>query len=263
VGALANAPLSAEWAGWQKERWPELVQQSPKVVYGDICVGATDPVAYCGTTASSPWVPPAIVALCLGTAERAAKQWNPYSGLKFIDTKTPGVVVIGYAIPVDNATADESAAEAALPESASVARDVRDLSGLSAREIGAIFPVERETVQRWLSGAIVPSSSNLQRLLTLRHFFRALRSRVDDPKTWLFSPIEESIDLRTAYEMLSAGNLSALWDAIASIPTTAERKTYLAEDGSFVTVAEGSRRSPDIRVTEEEISDYADMFDDD
>ena len=38
------------------------------------------------------------------------------------------------------------------PESAAVASEVRDLSGLSAEKLGDIFPIERESYQRWISG---------------------------------------------------------------------------------------------------------------
>src|SRR5206468_424785 len=62
----------------------------------------------------------------------------------------------------------------AIPESAAVAREVRDLSGLSAEKLGDIFPIERESYQRWISGKNIPSEGNFERLLALRHFLRAV-----------------------------------------------------------------------------------------
>ena len=61
------------------------------------------------------------------------------------------------------------------PESAAVASDVRDLSGLSAGKLGDIFPIERESYQRWISGKNTPSEGNLERLLALRHLFPRCR----------------------------------------------------------------------------------------
>jgi len=138
--------------------------------------------------------------------------------------------------------------EVGLPESAAVAREVRELSGLSAAKLGDVFPVQREIFQRWIAGS-PPSAANLERLLALRHFLRALADRVQDPKTWLLSPLKEDAASPTAYDLLKAGNLAALWDAIVALPSKPKRYTREIPGEGTVTVVEGSLRGRDYRTS--------------
>ncbi len=66
----------------------------------------------------------------------------------------------------------------------------------------------------------------------------------------------------SAYEVLRSGNLTDLWAAISALPSNAPRRTYLAEEGGYATIVEGSLRGRDYRATEEELDDYAELFDD-
>lgn len=150
--------------------------------------------------------------------------------------------------------------EVGLPESAAVAREVRELSGLSAVKLGDVFPVQREIFQRWIAGS-PPSAANLERLLALRHFLRALADRVQDPKTWLLSPLKEDAASPTAYDLLKVGNLAVLWDAILALPSKPRRYTREIPGEGVVTVVEGSLRGRDYRTSEEELDDYAELFD--
>lgn len=153
------------------------------------------------------------------------------------------------------------AIEPELPASASVAREVRDLSGLSAGKLGDLFPVERESFQRWMSGKLTPSSANLERLLALRHFLRALADRVEDRKSWLLSPLTEGAASPTAYELLKTGNLRTLWDSIVNLPSSAKRQPREIPGEGTVTAVVGSLRGRDHRTSEEELDDYDELFD--
>jgi hypothetical protein len=149
------------------------------------------------------------------------------------------------------------------PESAAIASEVRDLSGLSAEKLGDIFPIERESYQRWISGKNTPSEGNLERLLALRHYFRAVADRVDTPKAWLLSPLAEGVMSSSPYDLLRAGDLSAAWDAISRLPSRAKRYTRRASDGSEVVVIEGSVRGRNAPTGAEELDDYDDWLSED
>lgn len=150
----------------------------------------------------------------------------------------------------------------ATPDTAHLAREVRDLSGLSAGRLAELFPVERETYQRWITGS-PPSSANEERLLAIRHFLRELTHRVSNVRTWLLAPLVDGADSPSAFEVLKGGRLAELWDAIADLPSTAGRQTYVASDGSTLTELQGSRRGRDLRTPEEELDDYAEWLGDD
>ena len=186
---------------------------------------------------------------------------NRYAGFDIVARTDEGVVI--YELKVGTLPLDVwSDPRAALPESAIVAAEVRDLSGLSAAKLGKLFPVERETYQRWMAGKMIPSSANLERLLALRHFLRELAHRVQSPKSWLLSPLHSGSS-PTAYEALRRGNLADLWDAIADLPSAAFRYTREAADRGTITVIEGSLRGRDYRTSDEELDGYAELLDDD
>lgn len=150
-----------------------------------------------------------------------------------------------------------------MPESAAIAREVRDLSGLSAEKLGEIFPIERESYQRWISGKNTPSEGNLERLLALRHFFRTVADRVESPKAWLLTPLAEGVMSGSPYDLLRAGDFSSSWDAISRLPSTAKRYSRRARDGSELTVIEGSLRGRNLPTSAEELDDYDDWLSED
>jgi hypothetical protein len=149
------------------------------------------------------------------------------------------------------------------PESAAVASEVRDLSGLSAEKLGEIFPIERESYQRWISGKNTPSEGNLERLLALRHYFRAVADRVDSPKAWLLSPLVEGAMSTSPYDLLRSGNLSSAWEALSTLPSRIERHTRRASDGSEAVVIEDSVRGRNAPTTADELDDYDDWLSED
>jgi hypothetical protein len=146
----------------------------------------------------------------------------------------------------------------ALPGSAVAALEVRELSGLSAEQLGALFPVRRENFQRWLAGAR-PSRANLERLLALRYFLRAAHDRIEDPATWLFQPLERLGPL-TPYGLLERGRLSALWRELPRHPHAATSRLIDAE-GSTGVLARGSLRSDERPTAPEELDDYGEWLD--
>jgi len=214
-----------------------------------------------GTVTLNEWVPPETHALRLETVNDFLRE--TYRGIDVVARTDQGIVL--FEIKLGNVSEtgsdpDEVDPIAALPESALVAWEVRDLTGLAADKLAELFPVERESYQRWLSGRTRPSSANLERLLAFRHFLRELANRVEDPKIWLLAPLSEGTSSITPYEALKAGNLSAAWDAIADLPSKATRYAREAPDGETLIVTEGSLRGRDLRTSEEELDDYEDWL---
>jgi hypothetical protein len=147
-----------------------------------------------------------------------------------------------------------------LPESALVAQDVRNLSGLSAKQLGEIFPVARENFQRWTTGT-PPSDANLQRLLGLRHLFRALADRVDDPKVWLFSPLDADVNALTPYSLLQRGRVTAVWDAVAGLSRRVAAEEFTDSEGGRGLRIRGSVRGREGSTAEGEMDDYSEWLD--
>jgi hypothetical protein len=251
-------------AGWS--RWPLKICWNENVIYrgddeGTLAVRNT-------------WIPQA--TYLFGVVREQLEQTYGAPDIYWIDDDITRVKVVSpRAVTVvatmlvsdephaGDASMTETASEpveVGLPESAAVAREVRELSGLSAAKLGDVFPVQREIFQRWIAGS-PPSAANLERLLALRHFLRALAARVQDPKTWLLSPLKEDAASPTAYDLLKAGNLAAVWDAIVALPSKRKRYTREISGEGAVTVAEGSLRGRDYRTSEEELDDYAELFD--
>lgn len=217
-----------------------------------------------GTPTVNEWVPVELHRLALDAVQ--GRLCNDYRAGDLLLSTAGGIVK--YEIKIRNVT------DVALinqpddpivvpPESALAAREVRDLSGLSAERLGEIFPVERESYQRWVSGSTTPSPANLERLLALKHFLRELANRVADPNSWLLEPLAAGTPSPTPYEALKTGNLADVWDAIADLPSKATRYTRELADGSVLTVTEGSLRGRDVRTSEEELDDYGEWLGED
>ncbi len=157
---------------------------------------------------------------------------------------------------IEGATAGSTSASAA------AAREVRELSGLPAERLGAIFPVERESFQRWVAGTN-PGRANLERLLALRHFLRALRERVADPKTWLISPLS-TLEDQTPYDVLRTGGLTSLWTEISGLsPSAAPTERFVDAEGNTGLLVRGSLRADDTPTPAEELDDYDEWLDGD
>ena len=216
-----------------------------------------------GTTTINEWLPAAAQALTLETIHGSLRE--AYRGADLVMKTASGVLVFEIKLGSIQITAQDLEDEPvpALPETALIAKEVRDLSGLSAARLGDIFPIERETFQRWMSGRITPPSANLERLLALRHFLRELANRTEDPKSVLLSPLSEGQPSDTLYGLLKSGNLSAAWGAIANMTSTASRYTRETEDGAVLTVTRGSLRGRDVREAEEDLGNYDEWLSED
>ena len=181
----------------------------------------------------------------------------------FVSGQTGNLIVIAAGVPVRcGFKLDYESPESIFPfhdvkpESAEVAREVRDLSGISAASLGDLFPVSRETFQRWISGGIIPSQGNLERLLALRHYFREVRNRVQTPKTWLLAPLETVSSGVSPFDLLAVGDLAAAWEALSSLPAHPRTHRRVAADGTVLTVVEGSLRGRDLPTPADEMGDY-------
>lgn len=214
-----------------------------------------------GTVTASAWVPIATKMLSLEIAATPLR--DDYRAVDFVWQTKHGFLISEIKIGSHEAEEVGLVEQTQLPESALVAKEVRDLSGLGAQKLGAIFPVERESYQRWISGTIVPSAGNLERLLALRHFLRELANRVEAPKSWLLAPLAEGVSSGTRYEALKAGNLTALWDSIADLPSKTKQYTREMPDGTVLTVKEGSLRGREIRTTPDELEGYEEWLSED
>jgi len=256
-------PKPADWTGFNRSpteappRFSRLLQEI-QTGSGEVLYRSPG-----GTVTINDWVPAAAHVLALETVKLLLL--DEYHAVDLSRT-SEGVAI--YEIKIGrlaetSAEEDDGDPVTPLPESALIAREVRDLSGLSAERLGQIFPVERESYQRWVSGKTTPSAANLERLLALRHFLRELANRVQTPKSWLLTPLSEGTSSGTPYEALKRGNLADLWDALAGLPSRARRYTREAADGTTLTVTEGSLRGRDIRTTPEELDDYDDWLGED
>lgn len=247
---------------WLDARLPGRTAAAPSFVLGDVVVDGDNLLDWgFGTVPGGAWSSPSY-GLCL-QALGATIGARPY-GLEtvVVDSGRWPIYVLQVRTPVHEPVVPTPKSRRTGSEAASIASEVRVISGLSVRKLAEIFPVERESFQRWLSGEQTPSSANLERLLALRHFLQALAQRVGDPKSWLLAPLYGEQAAPSAYDVLRSGNLTDLWAAISALPGNAPRRTYLSEEGGFATVVEGSLRGRDYRASEEELDDYAELFDD-
>lgn len=195
---------------------------------------------------------------------RPKRQWTHFA--EMTDDIVASAIIGGPDVLVEQAAPETEvpalpAPTELLPESAVIAREIRDLSGLSARQLGAVFPVARENFQRWTTGT-PPSEANLERLLGLRHFFRAVADRVDAPKNWMLSPISAVADSPTPYSLLVHGDLTTPWDALAELSSRASAKVVYDSEGNRGLRIGGSTRGRSISTPEEEMDDYSEWLDD-
>lgn len=142
-----------------------------------------------------------------------------------------------------------------------LADEVRQLSGLSTQALGAIFPVVRESYQRWVSGRTTPSEGDLRRLLALRELFHHLRDRVPNVRNWLFTPIQPGV---TPYDLLKEGRISEVWDEAIRL-NRQTLSTARNREGEFSGVLEGGVRGrwKNAALTLEDADDLSDWDDED
>jgi len=132
---------------------------------------------------------------------------------------------------------------------------IRDSSGLDAERLGAIFSVERESFQRWLSGRVTPTVAKQEQLFALQHLFEDLSHRVPDPRAWLLSPgVAEGV---TPHKMLCEGRLSGVARLVAQIERPDARRRVVDSEGQVGTTIRGSLRALDDGTPEDEWDDSA------
>jgi transcriptional regulator with XRE-family HTH domain len=67
---------------------------------------------------------------------------------------------------------------------------IKELGGITGRDVAQLLDTTPETVSRWTTGRIDPQRERLQRLLELEFFLTELAEfySPDEAKLWLFSP---------------------------------------------------------------------------
>lgn len=97
---------------------------------------------------------------------------------------------------------------------------IKELGGITGRDVAQLLDTTPETVSRWSTGKIDPQRERLQRLLELEFFLRELSEfySPDEAKLWLFSP-HRALGGDTAAARIQAGktqDVFALLDQLRS-----------------------------------------------
>ena len=92
---------------------------------------------------------------------------------------------------------------------------IKELGGITGRDVAQLLDTTPETVSRWSSGKIDPQRERLQRLLELEFFLTELSEfySPEEAKLWLFSP-HKLLGGETAAARIQAGKTQ---DVIALI----------------------------------------------
>lgn len=110
--------------------------------------------------------------------------------------------------------APDSSAET--PPHARLARDLRDMTGLSASILGSAFGVSREQYSRWVSGKPISDTRHgqLQFLHTIvRELIRRLGS--SEARVWLHRPLD---DFLTPVDLLRGRKFDRLYREVIALP---------------------------------------------
>jgi transcriptional regulator with XRE-family HTH domain len=105
------------------------------------------------------------------------------------------------------------------PSGGQLARELKLRSGLTDNDLSALFPVTRETFNRWQQGGLPVGRESLERLRSLHTLVTEIDRRVDSVKEWLHS---QNSDGTTAYELLMTKQLTRVWDLITRTQPAAE-----------------------------------------
>jgi transcriptional regulator with XRE-family HTH domain len=83
---------------------------------------------------------------------------------------------------------------------------IKELGGISGRDVAQLLDTTPETVSRWSTGKIDPQRDRLRRLLELEFFLSELSEfySPEEAKLWLFSP-HKLLGGATAAERIQAG----------------------------------------------------------
>jgi transcriptional regulator with XRE-family HTH domain len=97
---------------------------------------------------------------------------------------------------------------------------IKELGGITGRDVAQLLDTTPETVSRWSSGKIDPQRDRLHRLLELEFFLGELAELYspEEAKLWLFSP-HKVLGGKTAAARIQAGetqDVFALLDQLRS-----------------------------------------------
>ncbi len=97
---------------------------------------------------------------------------------------------------------------------------IKELGGITGRDVAQLMDTTPETVSRWSTGRIDPHRERLQRLLELEFFLTELAEfySPEEAKLWLFSP-HRLLGGETAAARIQAGktqDVFALLDQLRS-----------------------------------------------
>jgi len=83
---------------------------------------------------------------------------------------------------------------------------IKELGGITGRDVAQLLDTTPETVSRWSTGKIEPQRERLQRLLELEFFLSELSEfySPEEAKLWLFSP-QKLLGGETAASRIQAG----------------------------------------------------------
>lgn len=98
--------------------------------------------------------------------------------------------------------------------------NIKELGGITGRDVAQLMDTTPETVSRWSTGKIDPQRERLQRLLELEFFLTELAEfySPEEAKLWLFSP-NKLLGGETAAARIQAGktqDVFALLDQLRS-----------------------------------------------
>ena len=98
--------------------------------------------------------------------------------------------------------------------------NIKELGGITGRDVAQLMDTTPETVSRWSTGKIDPQRERLQRLLELEFFLTELAEfySPEEAKLWLFSP-HKLLGGETAAARIQAGktqDVFALLDQLRS-----------------------------------------------
>ncbi|MGO9974514.1 MAG: hypothetical protein ACLP01_17275 [Solirubrobacteraceae bacterium] len=113
---------------------------------------------------------------------------------------------------------------------AEMASEVKDLSGLTDRQLGQVFPVSREQFQRWRTGREDhPSEAHIRRMAALRELLQDAGSRVDSIREWLLIP-QAGIN---PYDLLCQARFEEVWMLLTELPSRLRSRVQLGQDGAW------------------------------
>jgi transcriptional regulator with XRE-family HTH domain len=98
--------------------------------------------------------------------------------------------------------------------------NIKELGGITGRDVAQLLDTTPETVSRWTTGRIDPQRDRLRRLLELEFFLAELAEfySPEEAKLWLFSP-HKLLAGETAASRIQAGktlDVFALLDQLRS-----------------------------------------------